>query len=62
MPSDAEALAVFSGGLGVATNLPAMVTPGVYPKPVPFGGCASRSFRTDFPTTFPITMTVTEAD
>jgi hypothetical protein len=43
-------------------NLLAMVTPGVYPKRVPFGGCASRSFRTDSPTTFPITMTVTEAD
>jgi hypothetical protein len=37
--------------VGAATvqifKLPAMVSPGVYPKPIPVGGMASRSIRTE---------------
>jgi hypothetical protein len=29
-----------------------LVNPGVYPKPIPFGGMGIRSIRTDSPTTF----------
>ena len=41
---------------------PAMVTPGVYPKPIPFGGMGKPVNQNGFSDHFPITMTVTEID
>ena len=39
---------------------PAMVTPGDYPKPIPFGGMGKPVNQNGFSDHFPITMTVTE--
>jgi hypothetical protein len=41
---------------------PAMVNPGVYPKPIPFGGMGKPVNQNEFSDHFPITMTVTEVD
>jgi hypothetical protein len=39
-----------------------MVNPGVYPKPIPFGGMGKQVNQNGFSDHFPITMTVTEVD
>jgi hypothetical protein len=41
---------------------PAMVNPGVYPKPIPFGGMADPVNQNGFSDHFPITIRVTEVD
>jgi hypothetical protein len=41
---------------------PAMVNPGVYSKPIPFGGMGKPVNQNGFTDHFPITITVTEAD
>jgi len=41
---------------------PAMVSPGVYKKPIPFGGMGAQVNQNGFSDHFPITMMVTEAD
>ena len=41
---------------------PAMVDPGVYPKPIPFGGMGKPVNQNGFSDPFPITMTITEVD
>jgi Endonuclease/Exonuclease/phosphatase family len=41
---------------------PAMVAPGAYPKPIPFGGMGDPVNQNGFSDHFPITMTVTEAE
>ena len=41
---------------------PSMVNPGVYPKPIPFGGMGKPVNQNEFSDHFPITMTVTETD
>ena len=43
-------------------KLPAMANPGVYPKPIPFGGMGKPVNQNGFSDHFPITMAVTEAD
>jgi Endonuclease/Exonuclease/phosphatase family len=43
-------------------NPPAMVSPGVYPKPIAFGGMGKAVNQKGFSDHFPITMTVTEVD
>jgi hypothetical protein len=43
-------------------KLPAMVSTGVNPKPVPFGGMGKPVNQNGFSDHFPITMTVTEID
>jgi hypothetical protein len=43
-------------------KLPAMVNPGIYPKPIPFGGMGKPVSQNGFSDHFPITMTVTEVD
>jgi predicted extracellular nuclease len=43
-------------------RLPAMVSTGVYKKPIPFGGMGDPINQNGFSDHFPITMTVTEAD
>jgi hypothetical protein len=47
---------------GAILKLPAMVNPGVYSKPVPFGGMGKQVNQNGFSDHFPITMTVTEVD
>jgi hypothetical protein len=39
-----------------------MVNPGVYPKPIPFGGMGESVYQNGFSEHLPITMTVTEVD
>jgi hypothetical protein len=39
-----------------------MVNPGVYPKPIPFGGISKPINQNGFSHHFPVTMTVTEVD
>jgi hypothetical protein len=41
---------------------PAMVNPGAYPKPIPFGGMGKPLNQNGFSDHFPVTMTVTEVD
>jgi hypothetical protein len=41
---------------------PAMVAPGVYPKPIPFGGMGKPVNQNGFSDHFPITMTCREVD
>ena len=41
---------------------PAMVSPGVYKKPIPFGGMGAQVNQNGFSDHFPITVMVTEAD
>jgi hypothetical protein len=41
---------------------PAMVNPGVYPKPIPFGGMGNPVNPNGFSDHFPITMRITEVD
>jgi hypothetical protein len=41
---------------------PAMINPGVYPKPIPFGGMGKPINQNGFSDHFPITVTVTEVD
>jgi hypothetical protein len=41
---------------------PAMVDPGLYPKPIAFGGMGKPVNQNGFSDHFPITMTVTEVD
>jgi Endonuclease/Exonuclease/phosphatase family len=41
---------------------PAMVNPGIYPKPIPFGGMADPVNQNGFSDHFPITIRVTEID
>jgi hypothetical protein len=41
---------------------PAMVNPGVYPKPIPFGGMGNPVNPNGFSDHFPITMRITELD
>ena len=41
---------------------PAMVTPGVYPKPIPYGGMGKPVNQNGFSDHFPITLTITEVD
>ena len=41
---------------------PAMVHPGLYPKPIPYGGMGDPVNQNGFSDHFPITMTVTEVD
>jgi hypothetical protein len=41
---------------------PAMINPGVYTKPIPFGGVGKPVNQNEFSDHFPITMTVTEVD
>jgi hypothetical protein len=43
-------------------RLPAMVNPGTYPKPIPFGGMGKPVNENGFSDHFPMTMAVTEAD
>lgn len=43
-------------------RVPAMVNPGVYPKPIPFGRMGKPVNQNGFSDHFPITMTVTETD
>jgi hypothetical protein len=43
-------------------KLPAMVNPGIYPKPIAFGGKGKPVNQNGFSDHFPITMTVTEVD
>jgi hypothetical protein len=40
----------------------AMVNPGIYPKPIPFGGMGKPVNQNGFSDHFPITMTVTEVE
>jgi hypothetical protein len=41
---------------------PAMVNPGFYPKPIPFGGMGDPVNQSGFSDHFPVTMTVTEVE
>jgi len=41
---------------------PTTVDPGVYPKPIPFGGMGNPVNQNGFSNHFPITMTVTEIE
>jgi hypothetical protein len=43
-------------------KVPAMVHPGAYPKPIPFGGMGKPVNQNGFSDHFPITMTVSEVD
>ena len=43
-------------------RLPAMVNPGVYSKPIPFGGMGKPVNQIGFSDHFPITIRVTEVD
>jgi predicted extracellular nuclease len=43
-------------------RMPAMVSTGLYPKPVPFGGMGKPVNENGFSDHFPVTLTVTEAD
>lgn len=47
---------------GLIRQVPAMVNPRVFPKPIPFGGKGKPVNQNRFSDHFPITMTVTEAD
>jgi hypothetical protein len=40
----------------------AMVNPGIYPKPIPFGGMGKPVNQNGFSDHFPITIRVTEID
>jgi hypothetical protein len=56
--------APIKGNPGTAQILkpPAMVNPGVYPKPIPFGGMGKPVNQNGYSDHFPITMTVTEIE
>jgi endonuclease/exonuclease/phosphatase family metal-dependent hydrolase len=56
--------ALIKGNAGTAQILkpPAMVNPGVYPKPIPFGGMGKPVNQNGFSDHFPIAMTVTEVE
>jgi Endonuclease/Exonuclease/phosphatase family len=51
-----------SPGTAQILKPPAMVNPGVYPKPIPFGGMGKPINQDGFSDHFPIAMTVTEVE
>jgi hypothetical protein len=58
----ADALIKVNAGTAQILKPPAMVDPGDYPKPIPYGGMGDPVNQNGFSDHFPITMTVAEAE
>jgi hypothetical protein len=57
-----DALIKVNPGTAQILKPPAMVDPGLYPKPIPCGGMGDPVNQNGFSDHFPITMTVAEVE
>jgi hypothetical protein len=57
-----DAMIKVNPGTAQILKPPAMVDPGLYPKPIPYGGMGDPVNQNGFSDHFPITMTATEVE